>query len=195
MTTNDELKQLLAATARGDRDRFHDLYRQTSSVLFAVALKVLRDRPLAEDVLQETFVQIWHRAGEYHADRGTVMVWLTTLVRYRAIDVIRKRRTPLSKRLADTEMAEQNISEDDPKSPLGAAMAGQEASHVRDCLKHLNEKQQRSIYLAFFRGLTHLELAQYLAEPLGTVKARVRRGLFKLKTCLQQYGGSLEILG
>ena len=88
---NEKLKQLLGATAHGDAIAFKTLYDQTSPRLHAVALTIMRDSDLAEDVLQDAFVQVWHRASDFHADRGSVLTWLTTIVRYRAIDLLRKR--------------------------------------------------------------------------------------------------------
>ncbi len=91
-TPDEKLKRLLGATGRGDAKAFKSLYDETSPRLLAVALAMMRDSSLAEDVLQDAFVQVWHRASEFHADRGSVLTWLTTIVRYRAIDLLRKLR-------------------------------------------------------------------------------------------------------
>ena len=198
--SNDNLKQLLSATAHGDAKAFKTLYDQTSPRLHAVALTMMRDSDLAEDVLQDAFVQVWHRAGEFHADRGSVLTWLTTIVRYRAIDLLRKRGrdgpsgkiSPIDVDPADIDYLQgTNVrGELDPTQagPLACAMTSEENSLLRDCIDRLSNNQQRSIALAFFRGFTHQELADCLAEPLGTIKSRLRRSLLRLKECLESLG-------
>lgn len=201
--SNKQLKDLLLATARGDAGAFRELYDETSPRLFGVALTMLRDPGHAEDVLQEAFVQVWHRAGDYHAERGSVFTWLTTIVRYRAIDLLRK-RDPTSGRAGPVGIdpddfdylrlaaAEGDGNEAQP-GPLARAIASEENSRLRDCIERLSGNQQRSVSLAFFRGLTHRELADCLAEPLGTIKSRLRRSLMRLKECLEQLGNADEI--
>ena len=194
---NDNLRKLIAATAHGDAGAFKRLYDNTSPRLHAVALTMMQDSDLAEDVLQEAFVQVWHRAREYHADRGSVVTWLTTIVRYRAIDMLRKRGRGASigsLSTVDVDPADidylQGISDDgdadqDQLGPLASAISTEENSKLRLCIDRLSNNQQRSISLAFFRGFTHQEVADCLAEPLGTIKSRLRRSLLRLKECLQ----------
>lgn len=197
---DDQLGRLLRATAHGDARAFKALYDDTAPRLHAVALTMMRDSELAEDVLQDAFLQIWHRAGDYHADRGSVLTWMTTIVRYRGIDLLRKRGRPGR---AD-KGGQVNIDPDSidylqyggsggelgskQPGPLARAMSSEVNSLLRDCIGRLSNKQQRSIALAFFRGLTHQELADCLAEPIGTVKSRLRRSLQRLKECLQPSG-------
>ena len=197
---NEQLKQLLGATARGDAKAFKSLYDQTSSRLHAVALAIMRDSDLAEDVLQDAFVQVWHRASEYHADRGSVFTWLTTIVRYRGIDLLRKRGRDGSSGNSNTvdldpatiDYLQNHNAEDDGDNarpgPLASAITSEESSQLHDCIDRLSNNQQRSIALAFFRGFTHQELADCLAEPLGTIKSRLRRSLQRLKDCLETFG-------
>lgn len=194
---NDELRQLLLATARGEARAFKSLYDETSARLHAVALTLMRDPALAEDVLQDAFVQIWHRADEYHADRGSVFTWMTTIVRYRAIDLLRRRRQdrPIDRRPSievdpteiDYLQAQQSgdASPDGSAGPLASAIASEENSMLRECVERLSNNQQLGVALAFFRGMTHQELSDCLTEPLGTVKSRLRRSLSRLKECLE----------
>ncbi len=198
--SNEQLKQLLGASAHGDARAFKSLYDQTSPRLHAVALTIMRDSDLAEDVLQDAFVQVWHRASEFHADRGSVLTWLTTIVRYRGIDLLRKRHRngpPGNSSTIDADPAtldylQDHSAEDDDDSarpgPLSNAITSEENSMLRDCIDRLSNNQQRSIALAFFRGFTHQELADCLAEPLGTIKSRLRRSLQRLKNCLESLG-------
>ncbi len=201
--SDEKLTQLLRATAQGDAQAFKVLYDDASPRLHAVALTMMRDPGLAEDVLQDAFVQIWHRARDYHADRGSVFTWLTTIVRYRAIDLLRKLKHDKSTgemRSIDIEPAvidyldRTDADDDNPQAgPLACAIVSEDNERLRSCIDRLSNNQQRSVTLAFFRGFTHQELADCLAEPLGTIKSRLRRSLQRLKECLENLGESSEI--
>lgn len=204
-TENEQLQKLLGATARGDAMAFNRLYDATAPRLFAVAATLMHESALAEDVLQDAFVQIWHRAGDYHVDRGGVFTWLTTIVRYRAIDLLRKRgrggspdsKPPidvepeaLDKLLSKNALAEEGATE---RGPLARAITSEEKSMLRTCIDRLSNNQQQSVALAFFRGLTHQELSRCLAQPLGTIKSRLRRSLMRLKDCLEAIGNENDL--
>lgn len=161
----------IARTGQGDRAAFSQLYAATSGTLLAVALRLLRDRARAEDALQDAFVQIWHKASEYHAGRGPVLGWLVSIVRYRAIDQLR-RDGRIAVQNSDAELADESL------------VAAAEHEDLRDCIERLSGSQQQSIALAFFEGLTHEQLAHRLASPMGTIKSRIRRGLARLRECL-----------
>ena len=203
-TPNEKLNDLLRATAQGDAQAFKSLYDETSPRLHAVALAMMRDSGLAEDVLQDAFVQVWHRASDYHGERGSVFTWLTTIVRYRAIDMLRKRghdgangkTRPIDVDPAEIDLLQRGHDGSDDTSelgPLAGAISSEENTRLYDCINRLSDNQQRSIALAFFRGFTHQELADSLAEPLGTIKSRLRRSLLRLKECLESLGESHEI--
>lgn len=182
ITMAEDLSPLLYRTAQGDQRAFERLYQQTSSQLFGVALALMRRRDLAEDVLQEAYVKIWHAAGTYRPERGTVTTWLNTIVRRSAIDRLRRQR---GDRVIVPE-PEWELLEDEGPGPLERMLEDMDARRLARCLEHLDERQRESLRLAFFQGLTHRELADKLAAPLGTVKAWVRRGLDKLKGCLHE---------
>ena len=201
-TENDRLVRMLRDTAAGDAQAFEQLYASTSPLLYGIALKMLRSRTAADDVLQDAFVQVWHRAGDYHAERGNVMSWLASILRYRAIDVLRKNRrdTPLDKASMDeTSSAMQRFDDpaarqdEDDTEPLRSAMAVEDSDYLDLCMSRLSGSQKQSIALAFFHGLTHSELAECLATPLGTIKSRLRRSLQRLKECLGKLGYRDEI--
>ncbi len=178
MSESTELVQLLRESFRGNQDAFEQLYKKSSPRLFAIALRLLKDRTQAEEVLQEAFVQIWHNASEYHSERGDVLAWMTTIVRYRALDHLRlKKREAVINEDTDWELY-------DIESSYGR-QSTQEIALV-GCMSELNMDQRNSISLAFFEGLTHEELAGRLSKPLGTVKAWVRRGIQSLKKCLER---------
>lgn len=176
----DDLATLIYQTALGDQRAFDRLYRQTSPQMFGVALALLRRRDIAEDVLQEAYVKVWHAASTYQAERGSPTTWLGTIVRRCAIDRLRRRRQEGE---SLPEEAWEAIADDSP-GPLQNVIADAEARRLGICLDQLDERQRESVSLAFFHGLTHSELAERLASPLGTVKAWVRRGLDKLRNCL-----------
>ena len=181
MTEQDELAGLLHATALGDRAAFARLYELTAPRLLGAGVHMLKRRELAEDVLQDLFVKIWHRASEYHAERGSVLTWLYSVQRYLALDKLRARRPTetLDEQMNDT------LPSDEP-DPSTLAIRGDMSDRVHNCMKTLTEDQRRSVSLAFFEGLTHAELTQRLQIPLGTVKSWIRRGLLSLQRCLEQ---------
>jgi RNA polymerase sigma-70 factor, ECF subfamily len=182
------LADLLARTALADQAAFAELYRRTSPHLYALAVRILREPAAAEEVLQEAFVSIWHNAGRYAADLSQPQTWLASIVRNRCLDRLRRRdldRVSLTR--DDDEETEIELPADGA-SPVELLIAGAEAASVRDCVQALEGGQKQAIALAFFQGLSHAELARALREPLGTVKSWVRRGLARLKQCLEQAG-------
>lgn len=173
------LNQHLAAVARGDLASFQQLYRETSPKLFALALRLTRRRDKAEEVLQDAFVKIWTRAGDWDEKRGTAMTWMASIVRNRAIDMLRR-----DMRVAafDSELARE--SEFTFLAPPSAEVSQDEIDQLRICIDQLDRNQRRTVTLAYFEGLTHEQLAERLGAPLGTVKSWLRRGLLRLKKCL-----------
>ena len=184
-----QLAALLSRVALGDQRAFADLYRQAGAHLYGVALRILRNGPLAEEILQEAFVSVWHHAGTYDAAKSQPITWLTSIVRNRCLDQLRKREidtVPLSRDAEDDSPA-WDVPYDGP-TPIELLLAGADARAVRDCVDGLDAGPKAAIALAFFQGLSHGELAAHLREPLGTVKSWVRRGLEILRRCLDAAG-------
>jgi RNA polymerase sigma-70 factor (ECF subfamily) len=173
------LVELLQRVAAGDRAAFAALYDRTSPQLFGVALRILRQKERAEDVLQECFVAVWQRAGDYDPAKGAAMTWLTTILRHRAIDVVR-RGTRRPERLAEPEEALLALA----AGPADDADRGSELRALQDCLGELGAAQRNAILMIYAYGLTQEELAAQTATPLGTVKSWIRRSLERLKKCL-----------
>ena len=175
------IEDLLAATARGDRPAFAELYRLTHRRLYAIALVLLRGPEAAEDVLQEAYLAVWRTAGQYQPGRAPALIWLMAIVRHRAIEQLRQRRRRALETFAEP------LDEEALQIPdLGQSQAVDHLAHaIQECLRRLSAEQSRSIALAFFHGLSHEELAARLRTPLGTIKSWVRRGLLQLKGCLE----------
>lgn len=187
MTDPELLNRWLIATAAGDRAAFQSLYRAASPHLFSLLLRILKRREQAEEALQDCFVRIWQKADTYSAKRGSPQAWLMSIARYRALDLIRRRRPEVS--LDDDEGNERDIPDDvhdnGPQGPLEASMTGQSLDALDRCLDALQPQQRESLLLAYYEGYTHEELADKLDKPLGTVKSWVRRGLQRLRECLE----------
>jgi RNA polymerase sigma-70 factor (ECF subfamily) len=174
----ERLQQALAATARGDRGAFAELYQLASPTLMAVALRVLGRRDAAEDVLQEAFLAIWDKAGLYRPEKGGPLTWMAMVVRHRAIDRVRQERRRGEELLASPDEAADVLSMAD--SVEGGAR------DVLACLGRLAPEPRRAIWLALHHGFTHEEVAAQMERPLGTVKSWIRRGMMDLKECLDE---------
>jgi len=172
--------ELLKRIGQGDRKSFEQFYDRFSRVLFTVAYRLLGNQEAAEDVLQEVFVQIWEKAPRYDPARGKPLIWAMTLTRYRAIDYLRslRRRGQLHEDAKQEAQGEEDLDE---RSSFLAVAAGEQHTFVREAIAKLSEEQREVIELAFFGSLTQTEIAERLNQPLGTVKARIRRGLIKLR--------------
>ena len=182
--------ELLEATGRGDRDSFRQLHERYTGVLFSAAYQVLNDPAEAEDVLQDVFVQIWDKAKLYDRSRGKPLTWALTLTRNKSIDRLRsaQRRHRLKDEVEkETNVAEQHGAGGTPSGgdSVERVYARETNQIVRHAVLQLSNEQRQAIEMAFFGGLTQNEIAQRLDEPLGTVKARIRRGMIKLKDLIE----------
>jgi RNA polymerase sigma-70 factor, ECF subfamily len=166
----------LAALARGDLDAVGTLYDHLSSSVFGLALRTTRDRALAEDVVQETFVAAWRNAAQFDAERGSARSWILTIARNRAIDVLRRRKAASS--LGDHE---DNLPSDGAGGDWANENRRTDAVMLADGLATLPGPQRTAVELAFMQGLSHPQIAATLGVPLGTVKSRVRLGLLRLR--------------
>jgi RNA polymerase sigma-70 factor (ECF subfamily) len=175
---------LLQRVGQEDRAAFEALYERYSGILFSTAYRVLNDQEAAEDVLQDVFVQIWDKAPMYDSKRGKPLTWAVTMTRNRAIDRLRSKLR--RNRLQDDLERESSVFEKmDDQSSVDAVDAIEKSKIVRKAVTQLTKDQREAIELAFFSGLTQSEIAGRLNEPLGTVKARIRRGMMKLKDLIQ----------
>ncbi|MEO6245762.1 MAG: sigma-70 family RNA polymerase sigma factor [Opitutaceae bacterium] len=173
---------LLHAVARRDEVAFAELYDRLSRPVFSLVVRILRSHAEAEEVLQEAFWQVWERAPDYRVELGTAFGWVVTIARHKAIDRLRAN----ARHLKRIEEAQGLRDEEDFAAPaaIDALVSDERGAVVRSALAQLNAEERRAIALAFFDGLTHDEIATALRAPVGTIKARIRRGMLKLKPAL-----------
>jgi RNA polymerase sigma-70 factor (ECF subfamily) len=181
------LQKTLQRMADGDHPALASCYDLMGSVVFSLAVRMLRDRAAAEDVSQDIFVQIWRQAGNYDASRGSPEAWIMMIARTRILDRLRSRKAgvvlkPVGENLPDAPDADD--------WPDDLAISREDAANVRRALAELPGEQKQSIELAFFEGLTHMEISEQLAVPLGTIKTRIRLGLMKIRDQLRLVMGA-----
>lgn len=171
---NAELEALLARCARQDTRALELLYTQVAPLLLAVLLRILRTRDRAEDALQDVFVRVWRQAGQYQAHRGRALAWLTSIARYRAIDMQRGQKPWVALDTVD----EPAVLSATPESTLTQ-------SALQRCVELLSGDQRRCLELAYQQGLSQDGIATMIGYPLGTVKSWIRRALVSLRQCLE----------
>jgi RNA polymerase sigma-70 factor (ECF subfamily) len=179
-----ENAELLRRMAGGDRDALAELYDHLSRPLYATARHILNDASEAQDVVHDVFLTLWENAGSFDAGRGAAFSWAVTLTRNRSIDRLRTRTNRA--RLLGGSVPE-DLGYGSNPGILGAddwAELGERADAVRSAVDALPAEQRRALELAFFSGLTQKEIAEKLSEPIGTIKARIRRGLIRLRDAL-----------
>jgi RNA polymerase sigma-70 factor (ECF subfamily) len=174
---HENLLRLLIKVSKGDSNAFSTLYETTSSQLYAIALKMLKRKELAEEATQEAYIKIWYNASQYQQQQGTVLTWMVSIVRYRALDMLR-----YSNRRKEQDFVDQDI----PSEKLENIVENLNTTKLHICLEELSEQQRQAIYLAFFDGLSHSEVTNTLNSPIGTVKSWIRRGLDSLQRCLKR---------
>ena len=182
-TVEETQTELLRRVATQDRQALADFYDQVAGVLFATATRILGDSQEAEEVTQDVFVQIWEKAPMFDLALGTPFHWAISITRNRSIDRLRSRQR---RSRAMEELREQLPSDAELYEPSTPANLDTEhISLIRGAVGQLPPEQRQAIEMAFFNGLTHAEIAEKLNEPLGTIKARIRRGMLKLRESLQ----------
>mgnify|MGYP002278118320 CR=1 FL=1 len=177
-----DLTDLLERTARGDGGAYEQLYNAVAASVFGLALRIVRDRGMAEDVSQEALVEVWHRAARFDREAGTARSWILTIAHRRAVDRVRSEQSHTTRMRThgvreETAPAEQDLVVD-------VMYREWEATRVKAGLSALTARQREALDLTYFKGYTHREAAQALDIPLGTAKARIRDGLIKLRDAM-----------
>lgn len=174
----DDIAALLKLCGEGDRVAFRRLYDLQSPRLYGLALRMMQQPALAADAVHDAFVQVWQRAARFDPARGAAEAWLASLLRYRAIDILRQR--------SREQYGHEGGDEPDPAPDAFAHVAAKaDSAALQRCLAELEDGQRRVVLLAFMDGLSHSELAARLQAPLGTIKSWVRRALLGLRRCLE----------
>ena len=175
--------ELLRRIANGDRAAFAEFYDRHAPLMFSVAVKILRDLTEAEDLLQEVFLEIWNKADKFDPKLGKARGWAAILVRNRAVDKVRA--SERRKRLGEAAGVESAIASEGGETANDFLHGQEKAKLIQSVVNELPLEQREAIQLAFFSGLTQQEISETLRTPLGTVKARIRRGMMKLRDQLE----------
>lgn len=170
----------MARVALKDQAAFMALYERTSAKLFGVCLRMLRDRAEAEEALQEVYLKVWQRAGQFAAGRANVMTWLISIARHQAIDMLRARKP------AAAELEEDTAVSSPSDNPESHALRASEAARIEACLRELEERHATAVRQAYLEGYSYQELAARFAVPLNTMRTWLRRSLMKLRECLDR---------
>ncbi|WP_121061043.1 sigma-70 family RNA polymerase sigma factor [Chachezhania antarctica] len=180
MTDLERIEAMISRVALGDRAAFSDLYDATSAKLLGVCLRVLKDRSLAEDAMQDAYVKIWSHAGRYTSGVASPMTWLITIARNTAIDRARMRKP--ADNLADHDAT---LTATGP-TPEQSTVAASLARRVTQCLAELQTDRAAAIRLAYLEGLSYADLAERFEVPLNTIRTWLRRGLMTLRACVER---------
>ncbi|MBY6046358.1 sigma-70 family RNA polymerase sigma factor [Vannielia litorea] len=180
MATSEEIEGMIARCALGDRAAFAALYQATSSKLFGICLRILRERSEAEDALQEVYLRVWRKAESYVAGGPSPMAWLSTVTRNLAIDRLRAKAPPAD----ELEDAPELVAKG--PTPEQSAVAAGEAARIGACLGELEPDRAGAVRGAYLEGASYTELAGHYGVPLNTMRTWLRRSLIKLKECLER---------
>lgn len=180
--SSDQLGQMLSRCSLGDQAAFGALYEATSAKLYGIALRILKREAWAEEALQEAYVKIWRHAGSYNPGRGRPMTWMINVVRNQSLDLLRR----ADYRATEEEWTAEADPRTSPDDPAARAETSEEMQRVLGCLGGLAEEQRSCILLSYHQGLTPTEVATRMERPVGTVKTWIRRGLLKVRECLDR---------
>ena len=178
----NQLQTYLSQCALGNRASFEALYKSVSPQLYAVALKSLRNADSAEEILQESFIRIWHNAARYDSTLSAPMTWMINITRNLAIDLLRRRREDS---LSDDVSQSGDERPDPDAGPFDLLASSQDKAALTRCLETLDVQQRQSVVITYFQGLSNTELAAQMCAPLGSIKSWIRRGMERLRSCLE----------
>ena len=177
--------ELLKKIAGRDTLALSELYDAYSTPIFSLATRILRDPQEAEGVLQQVFLSVWDKADQYRSEKGKVSTWLFTIARNLAIDALRK-KSRTREWVPDHDL-DQVADRSEGKNPLSEYIQDERRRLILEALKDIPQDQRTAVYLAYYDGLSHRQIAQTLDQPLGTVKTRIQLGLYKLRQALEPY--------
>jgi RNA polymerase sigma factor (sigma-70 family) len=187
LSPDEHLIALLDRIADRDEAALRELYDITSRKLYGLALKMVGRVDLAEDVLQECYLNVWRIASDYRASLSPPLGWMSVIVRSRALDMLRRLSSQMDGRMQSIDDEESQQIASSEVGLLDAAMAGEQAGALNNCLSKIEAKQRDVIVWAYFRDMSHSELASQFDLPIGTIKTWIRRGLAQLKSCMASF--------
>lgn len=179
-----QLKTWLLAAGKRDTGAFRQLYEVTSPKLFGFALRILHKQELAEEALQDGFIAIWNNAATYQSQLAAPMTWMATIVRNKAFDMLRRTDTAVEIDADQFDSEVMNALLDPQATPIEALQISADAKALAFCMSALEGLHRQVLALAYYHDLSHSEVAQHMALPIGTVKTWIRRSLERLRTCL-----------
>ncbi|MCC7252262.1 sigma-70 family RNA polymerase sigma factor [Hyphomicrobium sp.] len=179
-SSRQELDALLAGVSRGDEAAFAELYQVTSAKLYGVALRILRSKEAAEDVVQDSYFKVWERAGDFDPKIAAPVTWMAAIVRNRALDEVRRRAAR-----PQADVSELDSVESDDEPPLEVLGRREDLDRLMRCLEGLEPEKRQMVRLAYLDGLSREALAVQFGHPEGTIKTWLRRSLAQLKRCLE----------
>jgi RNA polymerase sigma-70 factor, ECF subfamily len=183
--SDNELEaRLIHRIAAGDDSAFDTLYGRFSGSLYGMVYRMMNDAKEAEDVLQEGFTYIWRKASTYDPNRSSPFAWAVMITRNKAIDRLRVRQR--IEKLRERVTAEESFYQEKDETSANEPTLRERSALVRSALQQIPQEQRQALELSFFGGLTHEQIAERLDTPLGTIKARIRRGLLRLRDCLKE---------
>ena len=174
-----QLDTLLRAASNGDKAAFRAIYDATSAKLFAVAIRILKRSDLAEDVMQDAYLKIWDAASNYRPELGSPISWMAAITRNRAIDVLRKRTE-----VSVEDQKDSGERADEAPNPFEMTVQSLELKSLLVCMEKLKPDHRDCLLMAYYYGYTHEEISTRMSTPVGTVKSWIRRGLVRVKECL-----------
>jgi RNA polymerase sigma factor (sigma-70 family) len=178
---------LIEQISKKDPSALEELYRATSSKMLGIAMRVIGNREQAEDVIQEAYLKVWRIAQDYRQSLSPPIAWMGIIVRSRALDVLRKNATEKHLTGIDVEGDDRDVLDDNASNPMDTAFASDQAWALHECLKKIEPKPREVLVMAYYKDLSHGELAAQLKMPLGTVKTWIRRSLEQLRVCLSRF--------
>jgi RNA polymerase sigma factor (sigma-70 family) len=181
------LAHLIERVSKKDTDALKQLYSATSGKMLGIAMRIIGNREQAEDILQDAYLKIWRIAEDYRQSLSPPIAWMGIIVRSRALDVMRKNAT--EKHLQGSDIDDDAIQalDETADNPMDTALASEQAWALHECLKKIDAKPREVLVQAYFKDLSHGELANQLSLPLGTVKTWIRRSLEQLRVCLARF--------
>lgn len=183
MSLSENPNELLLQVSLANRQAFEKLYQVTSAKLFAISLRITQQEALSEEVLQDSFVKIWHNANRFDPQRAQAITWMGTIVRNQSIDAIRRHK----KYLQEEHFEESGVEiADKAETPEATAIRYSTSKQINTCLQVLDERQKQMITLAYLEGYSHQEIADYERVPVGSVKTWIYRGIKKMRNCLEK---------